>query len=92
MPTRIERLLNQYSNPELGPKRQVNVRIELHSFVRLELLAEHYSVTRSSIAGDLLEVAIADATDHLFSNLDESQKDELTAGFQQALFELEHEQ
>jgi predicted DNA-binding protein YlxM (UPF0122 family) len=92
MSERIKRLLEQYASPDSGPKRQVNVRIELDSFLSLEELSERYSVSRSALAGDLLEVAIADAMAYLYSNLPQDEVEGIEAGIRQRVFEQEQEQ
>lgn len=46
------------------PKEQVNMRIAAHDAFRLEVLAEKFDHTRSSMAAALLRAALVDAWDY----------------------------
>ncbi len=61
----IRSVLAQYLDPDALPpsRRQVNVRLGVDSYSKLEVLCNHLSVSKSRLASDLLTVAILQAYD-----------------------------
>lgn len=88
----IASLLDKYSGNQPSSKRQVNVRLGLEAFAQLEALSGHYGVSRSSLAGDLLEVALAEAVRHLEEALPSDEFMLIHAGIEGAYQEAYNEE
>ncbi len=66
----IRSVLAQYLDPDALPpsRRQVNVRLGVDSFSKLDVLCNHLSVSKSRLASDLLTVAILQAYDTVIAD------------------------
>lgn len=92
MKSAIKSLLAKYSDTQPSSKRQVNVRLDLEAFAELEALSGHYGVSRSSLAGDLLEVALREAMGQLEESLPSDEFLLIDASIRGTLEEAYHEE